>query len=75
MNNHAEQFPQIAGGILLNLIVHGGASDGVAVISAIIAVMRLLHLIFYVGDMPSARSITFFVSGFCTIALYVLVFT
>jgi uncharacterized MAPEG superfamily protein len=75
MNNHAEQLPHYGLAALLNLAVRGGVAPwSVAIVVAVIAAARGVHLVTYVTDNDGIRSTAFSISGLLTIALYGLVF-
>ena len=70
MNNHSEQFGFFAAAVIVNLIFHPG-SLLVAVTSLVHAGFRVFHVVFYLGDAATLRSLAFTGSAVCHFVLFI----
>jgi uncharacterized MAPEG superfamily protein len=76
MNNHAEQLPHFAFPLLFCVLVRGidHGSWAVAAVAIAHALSRTLHVLFYVFDLPTARSLAFTVGFLLNFVLWALAF-
>ena len=75
MNNHAEQFGFFAAAVALSIATRG-PNNGSWIVSGLglgYALCRLAHLLCYVYDLASLRSIVFFIGALAVIATYIVV--
>lgn len=75
-DNHAEGFPFFAVAVLFNVALRGpmGGNGVVAGLSVAVAVLRLVHLIAYMRDAASLRSLAFVAIALCIFGLYGMIF-
>lgn len=67
--NAFETTPPFYAAVILNIAL-GSAAVQLNQLALLFVVMRVLHLVFYVGDKPTLRSIVFTVGMGCVVALF-----
>jgi uncharacterized MAPEG superfamily protein len=68
--DHArEMLPVFASAVFVSHLT-GGDPRPAAALSIVFVAMRILHPVFYIGDVPTARAGVFLIGLFCCIAMF-----